>query len=111
MENQPALASRLERALFEQGFEVLHLDPDDASPYALLESIRLTQRMGAISIYSGDPLDAEAKERLGAEIKHRLFDLSRKNENANEEEVFRRALALADALRFRRPQNQQEEVS
>jgi sulfate adenylyltransferase large subunit len=111
LENQPALASRLERALFEQGFEVLHLDPDEASPYALLETIRLMQRMGAISIYSGDPLDAGAKKRLRAEVKHRLFDLSLKDENANEEEVFRRALALADALRFAKPQNQQEEVS
>jgi bifunctional enzyme CysN/CysC/sulfate adenylyltransferase subunit 1 len=111
LENQPALASRLERALFEQGFEVLHLDGDEASPYALLETVRITQRMGAISIYSGDPLDAGVKERLGAEVKHRLFDLSRRNENANEEEMFRRALALADALRFRKPQNQQEEVN
>jgi len=108
MENQPALASRLERTLFEQGFEVLHLEGDEAAPYALLETIRLTQRIGAISIYSGDPLDAGAKEQLGAEVKHRLFDLSRQNENANEEEVFRRALALADALRFRKPQDQQE---
>jgi sulfate adenylyltransferase large subunit len=111
LEDRPALASRLERALFEQGFEVLHLDPDEASPYALLETVRFAQRMGAISIYSGDPLDAGAKERLGAEVKQRLFDLSRKNENANEEEVLRRALALADALRFRKPQNNQEEVS
>jgi len=111
LENQPALASRLERALFEQGFEVLHLDGDEASPYALLETIRLTQRIGAISIYSGDPLDPGGKERLGAEVKHRLFDLSRENENANEEEVFRRALSLADALRFRKPRNQQEEAN
>jgi len=111
LENQPALASRLERALFEQGFEVLHLDGGEAAPYALLETIRLTQRMGTISIYSGDPLDAGAKERLGAEVEHRLFDLSRENENANEEEVFRRALSLADALRFRKPRNQQEEAN
>jgi hypothetical protein len=111
LENQPALASRLERALFERGFEVLHLEGDEAFPYALLETIRLTQRIGVISIYSGDPLDAGAKERLGAEVKYSLFDLSRKNQNANEEEVLRRALALADALRFRKPQNQQEEVN
>jgi sulfate adenylyltransferase large subunit len=111
LENQPALASRLERALFEQGFEVLHLDGDEASLYALLETIRATQRIGAISIYSGDPLDAGAKERLVAGVKHRLFDLSRKNENADDEEVFRRALALAGALRFAKPQNKQEEVN
>jgi sulfate adenylyltransferase subunit 1 len=111
VENQPALASRLERALFEHGFEVLHLDGDEASPYALLETIRATQRVGAISIYSGDPLDAGVKERLGAEVKDRLFDLSRKKENADDEEVFRRALALADTLRFRKPQNNLEEVN
>jgi hypothetical protein len=110
LENQPALASRLERALFEQGFEVLHLDGDEASRDSLLETIRLTQRMGGISIYSGDPLDAGVKERLRAEVKHRLFDLSRKNENASEEEVFRRTLAWADGLRIRKPQNQHEEV-
>jgi hypothetical protein len=111
VENQPALASRLERALFERGFEVLHLDGDEASPYALLETIRATQRVGAISIYSGDPLDAGVKERLGAEVRDRLFDISRKKENADDEEVFRRALALADTLRFRKPQNNQEEVN
>jgi bifunctional enzyme CysN/CysC/sulfate adenylyltransferase subunit 1 len=111
LENQTALASRLERALFEQGFEVLHLDGDEAAPYALLETIRLTQRMGTISIYSGDPLDAGAKEQLGAEVKDRLFDLSQENENANEEKVFRRVLALADALRIRKPQSQQEEAN
>jgi sulfate adenylyltransferase large subunit len=111
VEDQPALASRLERALFEQGFEVLHLDGDEASLHALLETIRTTQRMGAISIYSGDPLDAKLKERLSAEVRHRLFDLSRKNQNANEEEVFRRALGLADALRLANPQNKQEEVN
>ena len=110
-ENQPALASRLERALFEQGFEVLHLEGDEASLYGLLETIRATERMGAISIYSGDLLDAGTKERLGVEVKHGLFDLSLEIENANEEEAFRRALALADGLRFLKPQNGQEEVN
>jgi sulfate adenylyltransferase large subunit len=111
LENQPVLASRLERALFEHGFEVLHLEGGEASLGALFETIRATQRIGAISIYSGDPLDAGAKQRLGAEVKHRLFDLSRKSENANEGEVLRRALAVAEALRIAKPQNKQEEVN
>jgi bifunctional enzyme CysN/CysC/sulfate adenylyltransferase subunit 1 len=109
-ENQPALASRLERALFEQGFEVLHLDGDGASPSTILEVIRATQRIGAISFYSGDALDPETKQRLAAEIKPRLLDLSGKNENTNDEQLFRRALALADSLRFAKPQNNQEEA-
>jgi len=109
LKNRPALASRLERALFEQGFEVLHLD-DEASPYAILEAIRATQRIGAISIYSGDALDAETKHRLAAETNPRLIDVSWKTENSSDEEVFRRALALADSLRFAKPRNNQEEV-
>ncbi len=109
LKNRPALASRLERALFEQGFEVLHLD-DEASPYAILEAIRATQRIGAISIYSGDALDAETKHRLAAEINPRLIDVSWKTENSSDEEVFRRALAVADSLRFAKPRNNQQEA-
>ena len=109
LKNRPALASRLERALFEQGFEVLHLD-DEVSPYAILEAIRATQRIGAISIYSGDALDAETKHRLAAEINPRLIDVSWKTENSSDEEVFRRALAVADSLRFAKPRNNQQEA-
>jgi sulfate adenylyltransferase large subunit len=111
LENQPALASRLERALFAQGFEVLHLDGREASPRAFVETIRATQALGAISIYSGDALDSGTMERLVAEVKLALFDLSPENGNANEEELYRRALALADSLRFATPQNNQEEVN
>ncbi len=109
LKNRPALASRLEQALFEQGFEVLHLD-DEASPYAILEAIRATQRIGAISIYSGDALDAETKHRLAAEINPRLIVVSWKTENSSDEEVFRRALAVADSLRFAKPRNNQQEA-
>jgi bifunctional enzyme CysN/CysC/sulfate adenylyltransferase subunit 1 len=111
LENQPALASRLERALFEQGFEVLHLNDDEASPCALLDAVRAAQRIGAVSIYSGDLLDTEAKQRLASEVEPRLLDLSRENQNANDEELFRRSLALADSLRFAKPQNNQEKVN
>jgi sulfate adenylyltransferase large subunit len=110
LENRPALASRLERALFEKGFEVLHLNDGEASRYALLDAVRATQRMGAVSIYSGDLLDTGTKQRLASEAGQRLLDLSRENQNANDEELFRRALALADSLRLARPQNNQEKV-
>jgi len=110
LRNQPALASKLERALFDQGFEVLRFD-DEASGGTLLDTVRAAQRIGAVFIYSGVALDTETKQRLALEAKPRLFDLSRKNKNANDEEVFRRALALADSLRFARPQKNQEEVT
>ncbi len=111
LENQSALASKLERALFDQGFEVLHVESGEASPDALIEMIRVAEKVGAVLIYSGETIDAVTKKRFASEAKHQLFDLSRRNENTGEEEVFRRALALADSLRFAKPQNNQEEVS
>jgi sulfate adenylyltransferase subunit 1 len=111
LENRPALASRLERALFEQGFEVLHLNDGEASRYALLDAVRAAHRIGAVSIYSGEALDTETKQRLASEVEPRLLDLSRENQNADDEELFRRALALADSLRLARPQNNLEKVN
>jgi len=102
LEKQPALASRLERALFDLGFEVLHLNDREALPYALLDTVRTAQRIGAVSIYSGEALDAKTKHLLASEMKHLLVDLSPKNENSDED-VFRRALALADSLRLAKP--------
>jgi sulfate adenylyltransferase large subunit len=111
LENRPALASRLERALFESGFEVLHLDGAAASPGALVQTIRAMLGIGAVSIYSGDVLDAETKAQLVADVKAKLFELSRENENANDEEVFRRALALAQTLRFAKLESNEEEAN
>jgi sulfate adenylyltransferase large subunit len=103
LQRRPALASRLERALFEQGFEVLHLNFDKGSPYALPDAVRAAERLGAVSIYSGDAVDTETKQQLALEGKTRLFDLSRENEHASDEELFGRALTLADSLRFAKP--------
>jgi sulfate adenylyltransferase large subunit len=111
LENQPALALRLERSLFERGFEVLHLDGAAASPGALAQTIRAMLGIGAVSIYSGDVLDVETKEQLVADVKAKLFELSRENENANDEEVFRRALALAQSLRLAKLESNEEEVN
>jgi len=110
LENQPALASKLERALFDQGFEVLDFDRE-ASGSTLPDTVRAAQRIGAVSIYSGVALDTETKQRLALEAQSRLFDFSRKNENASDEEVFRRALALADSLWFAKSQKNQDEVN
>jgi len=110
LESRPALASKLARVLFDQGFEVLHLESAEVFPDALFETIRAAQRIGAVLIYSGEPINAVTKKRLAAEVKPQLFDLSRKNENPNDEEVFRRALALADTLRLIKRHDNQEEA-
>ena len=78
LENRPAVASKLERALFEQGFEVLLLGGDAESPSSILEAIRTTERIGAIAIYFGDALDAQSRDRLATEVSPRLFEISRR---------------------------------
>ena len=108
MQNRSALASRLERALFERGFEVQHLESDEASPHALQEMIRATQRLGVVSIFSGEARVAVERQLLVSEVRLPLFDLSGKNGGAAEDEIFRRALALADTLRTATPQTDQE---
>ncbi len=107
LENQPAVASRLERALFEQGFEVLHFDDRDASSSLLLGAVHAAQRIGAIFIYSGGALDTETK-RLISGVIPRLFDLSQESEKFDDEELFRRALALAESLRITKQENREK---
>jgi sulfate adenylyltransferase subunit 1 len=109
LENRHAVASKLERALFEKGFEVLLLGGNAEFHDSLLDAIRTTQRIGAVAIYFGDALDAEAKERLAMEANHRLYEISRQSERASDEQVFLRGLALANSLWLVKPQENQEE--
>ncbi len=88
----------------------MHLSDDEASSYMLLDAVRAAQRIGAVSIYSGDALDPETKRQLASEVRPRLLDLSGKNKTFNDEELFRHALAFADSLRVAKPEENQEKV-
>jgi sulfate adenylyltransferase subunit 1 len=109
--DQLALAARLERALFEQGFEVLHLNDREASAYGLLEAVRAGHAIGAVLIYSGHAPDIETRQKLAFETAAALFDLSEKNQDSDDEEFFRRALVLADSLRITKPKDHEERGS
>jgi sulfate adenylyltransferase subunit 1 len=111
LENRPALAARLERALFEKGFEVLLLGGNAASYSSILAAIRTTQRIGAVAICFGNALDAEAKERLAMEANPRLYEISRQSESVSDEQLFLRGLALANSLWLVKPQEHQEEAN
>jgi len=76
VEGNPALATRLERALFDDHFEVLHVTGEDEPLHILESSLSLTQSMGLVVIYSCGWLDPEAKRRLAALVENRFFDLS-----------------------------------
>jgi sulfate adenylyltransferase subunit 1 len=106
--DQPAIATRLERALFDRGFEVLiHQTSSDA----LLDEVRTAHRIGAVFIYSGPVLDSETRQRLASEMRPPLLDLSRENADVDHETLFRRALDLADSLRIAEREDNQEKVN
>jgi methylmalonyl-CoA mutase cobalamin-binding subunit len=112
LEGRAALASRIERLLFDAGFEVLHLGLSEFSSDALAEIIRITQAAGIIAIYSGQDLNTETKHRLAAEFGKRFFDLAGAQQpHGNEEETTRRVLALAQSLRLAGPRKVQERVN
>jgi sulfate adenylyltransferase large subunit len=108
LENRPAVASKLERTLFEQGFEVHLLGGDGQPPDSILETIRAMQRIGVISIYSGEVLDAESRQRLATGAP-RLFEISQ--QSVSDEQLFWRALALADSLRLTKAQQHEKEAN
>jgi sulfate adenylyltransferase subunit 1 len=101
LEGRPALAARLERQLFERGFEVLHMGPPEFSGDSSADTFRLTQKAGILVLYSGEALSTETKLRLAAEFRERFFDLSHTHEIvSNEERATQHILALAESLRL-----------
>jgi len=112
LEGWQGLATGLERHLFEQGFEVLHLTDSAVSIDALSETIRVTQAAGIVVLYSGRPLDLETKRLIATNSEGRFFDLAASNaSHLSEEELARQALAFAQALRLSGAEKNREKVN
>lgn len=112
LEGRQALATRLERHLFEQGFEVLHLTGSAVSIGTLPEAIRVTQAAGMVVLYSGSALDAERKHLIAAEAEGRFFDLAQsKDSHRSEDELARQTVAFAQTLRLSASEKNQEKVN
>jgi len=112
LEGRQALATRLERHLFEQGFEVLHLTGSAVSIGALSETIRVTQAAGIVALYSGSNLDAETKRLIARDAEGRFFDLAESRDfDAPEEESARQALAFTQALRLSPAEKNRDRVN
>jgi hypothetical protein len=99
VEGRRSLAVRLERLLFDRGFEVLHLGHPEFSGDTFAETVRAAESAGIIVLYSGDVLAGKAKRRLARQLGNRFFDLAGAKElHGNEEQATRHVLALAQSL-------------
>ena len=99
LEGRTALAARLERLLFERGFEALHLSGPEFSSDTFADAVRLTQQAGILVLYSGEALSEEIKLCLTTESSHLFFDLAAAPElQVSEEQITRNVLARAESL-------------
>jgi sulfate adenylyltransferase subunit 1 len=112
LEGRQQLATRLERHLFDQGFEVLHLTDSAVSAAALPETIRVTHAAGIVTLYSGSHLDEETKRLIATISEGRFFDVAESHTpHGSEEGHTRQALAFAQALRLSGAAKNQEKVN
>ena len=99
VENNPGLATRLERALFDDHFEVL-LVSGDALPVSNLEKqYAAFESAGLVVIYACDQLGSEAKNKLRTVGGERFFDLSGLRLAGDEREDLRKILSHLQSLR------------
>jgi len=101
VEGNPVLAGRLERALFDAHFEVLHLASQSGPPSILEKQYAAFESAGLVVIYSCDALAPEAKRSFAALAKGRFFDLSAVQLPESEAEATRKMVSLFQSLRER----------
>ena len=99
VEGNPALAERLERALFNDHFEVVRINGEDM-PVSVLESqFKMFESMGLIVIYSCGALAPESKRRLAQLASTWFFDLSSLELPTGESDTVRKILSVLRPLR------------
>ena len=94
VENNPGLATSLERALFDDHFEVL-LIRGDALPVSVLETqYAAFESAGLVVIYSIDAVSPEAKRGLGAIATKNFLDLANPQLPAAQNEAIQKIILL-----------------
>jgi hypothetical protein len=112
LEGRAALASRLERLLFELGFAVMHLSGPEFSGGSLDLAIRLARSAGFVVLYSGDALDGETKHRIARDLDNRFLDIAGAPElRLEEEQAVQHVRTFAQSLKFDEPLKIQQKVN
>ena len=99
VEGNITLAARIERALFDGHFEVLHVSGDALPVSALENQYAAFASAGLVVIYSCAALSPGEKRKLGALAVDGYFDLSALQLPAEEVDAARKILALLQSLR------------
>ena len=100
VEDNPEFAARLERALFDDRFEVLRVSGGEGvSALALENQVSALASAGVVVIYSCAALSPDAKRKLGVLAADGFFDLSALQLPAGESDAVATVLALARSLR------------
>jgi sulfate adenylyltransferase subunit 1 len=99
VEDNPALATSLERALFDDHFEVVQVSGDDVPVEDLEKYVKMAQSTGLVIIYSSGVLSPQEKLRLNAVAVDSLIDLSLLKLPAEEPDALRKVLAFLRPLR------------
>jgi len=100
-EEQASVASRVERLLFDAGYEVLHLTGSGFSGDSIADVLRVTRAAGIIALYSGGVLSRETRKRVATEFAQGFFDLAATPElQGSEEKCSEHVLALARTLQL-----------
>jgi sulfate adenylyltransferase large subunit len=100
-----ALSRRLERALFEEGFEVIFVEENPSDPLAK-NSWAALHAAGFVVIYHNPSLDPDERSHLKAAAAEHFFDLAELEVPAGDEEAVEHVLSLAASLRIpREPRN------
>jgi len=101
LEGRAALAERLERLLFDLGFEALSLSHPEFTSDNFADAIRVAKLAGFIILYSGNPLTEETKHRIALEFANRFLDIAGAPElPLDEDRAVRQVRAFAGSLKF-----------
>jgi bifunctional enzyme CysN/CysC/sulfate adenylyltransferase subunit 1 len=99
VEGNHELATRLERALFDDHFEVLLITADAVPASGLENQYAAFESAGLVVIYSSEPISPVAKSNLAAIAAKRFFDLSNMQLPVAEAEAVGKVLTLVQPLR------------
>jgi predicted GTPase len=97
---RPGLVKRLERSLFDEGFEAIVVDASEASLLSARDQWAILYATGFLVIYVNPSLGPEERAEMKAVAGPHYFDLDALNLPANDADAAQQVLALAESLRI-----------